>query len=119
MYNVYLHSNTDPIVDPELLTPLANCRIPLDQLSQGNLVVLLDRGAGSCRSYLVELLAVADHLGLNWRGRLDTIAGLGRSATNNTHANVISSPEASAVGTDGRIPLAKVCQRDLKVVLDG
>lgn len=73
MYNVYLHPNTDPIVDLELLTPRANCRIPLDQLSQGNLVVLLDRGAGSCRSYLVELLVVADHVGLNWRGRLDTM----------------------------------------------
>lgn len=89
IYTVYLNPNTNPIVSPELLAPTADCRVPLQQLSHGNLVVLLNRGTGSCRSYLVKLLTVGCHLGLNRRGRLDTVAGLGRGATDDTDADVI------------------------------
>jgi hypothetical protein len=110
---------------PETTAVRLDGRVPLEEVGQGDLLVVEDLLALRVSTNKVESLTVSDHAGLDRRGRGDAVARTrrrcrrrrGRTA-DNPDASMGVFLKAAAVGLDGRVPLEEVREADLLVVED-
>ena len=71
----------------------------------------------------MKLLAATDHTGLDRRRRRDAVARVGwrrrRRLPDDTHTDIVISPQGRTLGPDGRIPFVKVGEGNLQKETSG